>query len=93
MMKLDTIGRNIRMFRRAKKLRQEDLVGKTGLSVNYIGMVERGEKIPSARLVDMSALSEAELDVELEKGYADMKAGRTKSAKKAFADIHKDYNL
>ncbi|XCP84407.1 helix-turn-helix transcriptional regulator [Roseburia hominis] len=92
-MKLDTIGRNIRMFRRAKKLRQEDLVGKTGLSVNYIGMVERGEKIPSARLVDMSALSEAELDVELEKGYADMKAGRTKSAKKAFADIHKDYNL
>lgn len=61
--------------------------------MNYIGMVERGEKIPSARIVDMSVLSEAELDVELEKGYADMKAGRTKSAKKAFADIHKDYNL
>ncbi len=46
-MKLDTIGKNIRMYRLAKKLRQEDLAEKTELSPNYIGMVERGEKIPS----------------------------------------------
>ena len=46
-MKLDTIGKNIRKFRLAKKLRQEDLAEKTGLSANYVGMVERGEKIPS----------------------------------------------
>ena len=46
-MKLDTIGKNIRTFRLAKKFRQEDLAEKTGLSANYIGMVERGEKIPS----------------------------------------------
>lgn len=46
-MKLDTIGANIRKFRVAKKLRQEDLAEITGLSTNYIGMVERGEKIPS----------------------------------------------
>lgn len=46
-MKLDTIGKNIRMFRLSKKLRQEDLAEKTGLSANYVGMVERGEKIPS----------------------------------------------
>ncbi len=46
-MKLDTIGKNIRKFRLAKKLRQEDLAEKAGLSANYIGMVERGEKIPS----------------------------------------------
>ncbi|MEO2655987.1 type II toxin-antitoxin system antitoxin, RelB/DinJ family, partial [Blautia wexlerae] len=26
-------------------------------------------------------------------GYADMQAGRTKNAKKAFADIRKDYGL
>ncbi len=50
-------------------------------------------KIPSARPEDMSALSEAELNAELEKGYADMVAGRTKPAKKVFADIRKDYNL
>lgn len=50
-------------------------------------------KIPSARPVDISTLSEAEFNEELEKGYADMQAGRKKNAKKAFADIRKDYGL
>lgn len=46
-MKLDTIGKNIRKFREIKKLRQEDLAKKTDLTTNYIGMIERGKKIPS----------------------------------------------
>lgn len=46
-MTLDTIGKNIRKFREIKKLRQEDLAEKTDLTTNYIGMIERGEKIPS----------------------------------------------
>ncbi len=46
-MKLDTIGKNIRKFREAKKLRQEDLAEKAELTTNYIGMIERGEKIPA----------------------------------------------
>jgi transcriptional regulator with XRE-family HTH domain len=46
-MKLATIGKNIRKYRLMKKLRQEDLAEKTDLTTNYIGMVERGEKIPS----------------------------------------------
>ena len=50
-------------------------------------------KIPSVRPVDISALSEVEFNEELEKGYADMQAGRTKNAKKAFSDIRKDYGL
>ncbi len=50
-------------------------------------------KIPSSRPIDMSTLSEEQMNLELEKGYVDMKAGRTKSAGKAFADIRKDYNL
>ena len=50
-------------------------------------------KMPATRLVDASVLSEAEMDAELDKGYADMKAGRTKSAKSAFSDIRKDYGL
>ena len=49
-------------------------------------------KIPSVRPVDISTLS-AQMNAELEKGYADMQAGRTKNAKKAFADIRKDYGL
>lgn len=50
-------------------------------------------KIPSSRPVDMSFLSETELNAELEKGYADIKAGRTREASEVFADIRKDYNL
>lgn len=50
-------------------------------------------KIPSARPADISALSEVEFNEELEKGYADMQAGRTKNARKAFSDIRKDYGL
>lgn len=50
-------------------------------------------KIPMSRPVDVSELTEAELNVELEKGYADMVTGRTKTAKQAFSDIRKDYNI
>ncbi|MDE6662052.1 MAG: type II toxin-antitoxin system RelB/DinJ family antitoxin [Lachnospiraceae bacterium] len=50
-------------------------------------------KIPSARPVDLTGLTEEELNAELEKGYADMVAGRTKPASQAFADIRKDYGI
>ncbi len=50
-------------------------------------------KIPSARPVDISALSETEFHEELEKGYADVQAGRTKSAREVFDAIRRDYDL
>lgn len=46
-MELKSIGKNIRKFRRIKKLRQEDLAERANLSTNYVGAIERGEKIPS----------------------------------------------
>ena len=46
-MELSSIGKNIRKYRQHTKMRQEDLAEKTGLSVNYIGMIERGDKIPA----------------------------------------------
>ena len=46
-MELESIGRNIRQYRLKKKLRQEDLAEQTGLSTNYVGALERGEKVPS----------------------------------------------
>ncbi|MBQ3757710.1 MAG: helix-turn-helix transcriptional regulator [Oscillospiraceae bacterium] len=46
-MMYESIGKNLRKYRLEKKLRQEDLAERAGLSTNYIGMVERGEKIPS----------------------------------------------
>ena len=50
-------------------------------------------KLPAVRPLDASLLTDAQMDAELEKGYADMQAGRTKSVKSAFADIRKDYGL
>ena len=50
-------------------------------------------KMPAAKLADVSVLSDVEVDAELEKGYTDMKEGRTKPVKSAFADIRKDYGL
>ena len=46
-----------------------------------------------AKTVDVAELTEAELNAELEKGYADMAAGRTKPVKQVFTDIRKDYGL
>ena len=50
-------------------------------------------KLPSLRPVDIHTLSETEFNEELEKGYSDMQAGRTKNEKKAFADIRNDYGI
>ena len=50
-------------------------------------------KLPSAKPITVSALSHEQLNMELEKGYADMQAGRTKPAKTAFADIRKEYSV
>jgi len=50
-------------------------------------------KLPTAKPVNAAGLTAAELDAELEKGYADMAAGRTKPARQAFADIRNDYGL
>ncbi len=50
-------------------------------------------RIPSTRPADVSGLSVDDLDAELDKGYADMQAGRTKPAAQAFAEIRKDYHV
>jgi hypothetical protein len=57
-----------------------------GLYMFYI--LQRG--LSSEKPVDMSALSEEALNAELEKGYADMKAGRTKPASEVFANIRRE---
>ncbi|MBQ9945095.1 MAG: helix-turn-helix transcriptional regulator [Clostridia bacterium] len=46
-MDMYSIGKNIRKYRSTKGMRQEDLAEKTELTAVYIGMLERGEKIPS----------------------------------------------
>lgn len=41
------IGKNIRKYRKQNGMTQDELAEKSGLSTNYIGGVERGEKTPS----------------------------------------------
>lgn len=50
-------------------------------------------KLPASRPVDVSMLSTEQLNEELEKGYADMVSGNTRSAKSVFEDIRKEYGV
>ena len=73
-MTTDSIGRNIRKYRLEKKMRQEDLAEKTGLSANYIGMLERGDKLPAldtfiSILNALGITADAVLCDVLENGY------------------------
>ncbi|MDY4254934.1 MAG: helix-turn-helix transcriptional regulator [Oscillospiraceae bacterium] len=61
-----SIGKNLRQCRLAKKMRQEDLAEKTNLSPNYIGMIERGEKLPALdTFIDILNALDASADVVL----------------------------
>ena len=46
-MKLDSIGMHIREIRLQRKLTQEQLAEKVEISPNYLGAIERGEKVPA----------------------------------------------
>ena len=49
--------------------------------------------LPAPKAVNLAEMSEEELNAELEKGYQDMKAGRTKPARQVFAELRKEYDL
>lgn len=48
-------------------------------------------KLPTACPLDASALTEEQLHAELEKGFADMAAGRTRPAQAVFEDIRREH--
>jgi len=48
-------------------------------------------KLPAGRVPDLGRLTKAQLNAELEKGCADVKAGRVKPAGEVFEKIRKDY--
>ena len=86
------------------KEKAEDILAALGIPAsNAINMfykqiiLQRGlpfaVKLPEMQPVDMSKLTEEQLDAEIEKGYADMQSGHTRSAKSVFTNIRKDYNL
>jgi transcriptional regulator with XRE-family HTH domain len=50
-----TFGQNIRVYRAAKGLSQEDLAEKAGIKRTYIGSIERGEVDPRLGTVNKVA--------------------------------------
>ena len=50
-------------------------------------------RLPSEKPVCMGALSEEELNAELEKGYADLQAGRTKPIEQAISEMRSDFKI
>ena len=50
-------------------------------------------KLPASHVPDMSQLTSAQLDAELETGYADITAGRVRPAREVFDSIRKDYGV
>ena len=49
-------------------------------------------KLPEHPL-DVSRMTASQLDAELEKGYADAKAGRTVPMEQAFANVRKEFGV
>ena len=47
-------------------------------------------KLPAEKPIEAGPLSADELDAEIEKGYADMKAGKTEPANQVFAALRGD---
>lgn len=73
-MELNCIGKRIRERRLEKSWSQEQLAEKAGLSPVYIGMIERGEKLPKLetfiRLTNTLETSADKLMMDvLEEGY------------------------
>ena len=86
------------------KARAEDILNALGVPVSSaINMfykqiiLQRGIpfelKMPTSLPIDMSLMTKAELDAEIEKGYDEVLAGKCKPAKDVFDSIRKDYNL
>ena len=50
-------------------------------------------KLPAARPLDFSTMADEQLNAELEKGFVDIAAGRTRPAKQVFDDIRRDYGV
>lgn len=59
---LINFGKRVKELRREKKLTQEQFSVLSGLHKNYIGMVERGERNPSLKNIEVIAKS---LDISI----------------------------
>lgn len=85
------------------KKQAEDILSSLGVSASsainmFYKQIILKKGIPfdvtlNTRPVDISLMSEEELSAELEKGYNQIAEGKVRSAKEAFADLYKKYDL
>ena len=73
-MDMSSIGKNTRKKRLAKSWNQEVLASKVEVTASYIGMIERGEKIPRLETFiritnELSATSDEILEGVINRGY------------------------
>ena len=65
-MEAEKWGRRIRAFRKLKGFTQEGFAKKLGISVSVLGEIERGNRMPTANLIEQIAIvlniSKNELD-------------------------------
>ena len=69
-----SIGLNIKKKRESRAWNQEELAAETNLSASYIGMIERGEKIPKLetfirRANALDATSDELLEGVIDRGF------------------------
>lgn len=69
----EVMARNLRRARHDKKLTQEELAGRAGLSMRYVGAIERGDV--SASVTVLGQIADA---LEIEPGELLKKAGAPK---------------
>ena len=50
-------------------------------------------RLPYEKPISIGALTEEQLNMELDKGYADILAGRTKPIEESIAEIRKDFKI
>ena len=73
-MDMSSIGKNIRKKRLAKSWKQEVLAGKAEVTASYIGMIERGEKVPKletlVRIINvLGATADEIMEGVINRGY------------------------
>lgn len=61
-----SIGKNIKNFRKSKGISQENLAEKFKLGANYIGMIERNEKILNGVEISADVILANQLKVDYE---------------------------
>ena len=91
-MDLKALGQNIRKCRKEQGLSQEQLAEKTGLSANYIGLIERGEKQPALdTLVNILNALNASADIILSGDLNYVKIKKKNVIEREFKDAMREH--